>query len=71
MVNYNRQELGVYLDVIPKLTLRAGHRYVWGDSEVRASDLSQTGPQETAKSKLHVVFGGLTFRTLAKVQRQL
>jgi hypothetical protein len=62
VVNNNRQELGLYLDVIPKLTLRAGHRYVWGDSEVRGSDLSQTGPQETAQMKLHVVFGGLTFR---------
>jgi hypothetical protein len=66
VVNYNRQELGVYVDLISRLSLRGGHRYVWGDSEVRGSNLSQTGPQETARMKLHVVFGGLTFRPSQK-----
>ncbi len=47
--NYNRQEVNVMFDLTSWLTLRGGHRYVWGDALVRASDLSQTGPQEQGK----------------------
>ncbi len=34
--NYNRQQVQVNIDVTRWLTVRAGHRYVWGDAVVRA-----------------------------------
>ncbi len=35
-VNYNRQQVQANIDVFKWLTVRVGHRYVWGDAEVRA-----------------------------------
>jgi hypothetical protein len=35
-VNYNRQQIQANFDVLRWLTVRAGHRYVWGDARVRA-----------------------------------
>ncbi len=67
VLNYNRQEVNVMFDLTSKLTLRGGHRYVWGDALVRASDLSQTGPQEQGKLKTHVGLAGLTFRPAQKL----
>ena len=58
--------MNVFYDLTSKLTLRGGHRYVWGDAEMRASDLSQTGPQESGQLKMHVGLAGLTFRTAQK-----
>lgn len=35
-VNYNRQQVQANVDILPWLTVRFGHRYVWGDASVRA-----------------------------------
>ncbi len=67
-VNYNRQEVDLFYDLTSKLTLRGGHRYVWGDAEVRASDLSQTGPQESGLLNMHVGLAGLSFRPSQKLR---
>lgn len=37
VANYNQQELNLLFDVASFLTLRAGHRYVWGDTTAPAS----------------------------------
>jgi hypothetical protein len=65
--NYNRQEVTVMFDLTSRLTLRGGHRYVWGDAETRASDLSQTGPQEQGKLKMNVGLAGMTFKPVQKL----
>jgi hypothetical protein len=42
VVNYNQQQVDVLVDVTSKLTLRGGHRFVWGDAIDRAPSLSGT-----------------------------
>src|SRR6185503_9192435 len=32
VVNYNQEEIDVLFDATPRLTLRGGYRYVWGDA---------------------------------------
>ncbi len=59
---YNVQELNVIFDAGSKLTLRGGHRYVWGDAVTRAPALSQTGAIESGQTRMHVALAGLTFR---------
>jgi hypothetical protein len=64
---YNRQEFNVLFDVVSRLTLRGGHRYVWGDAQTRAPALSQTGPTETGKLKMHAGLAGLTYRPATRL----
>jgi hypothetical protein len=68
--NYNRQEANLLVDVTDRLTLRGGHRYVWGDSRVRAPQLSQTGTSETGELKTNVGLAGFSFRPVAKLSLQ-
>lgn len=65
--NYSRQEVNVLADVLPRLTLRGGHRYVWGDAQVRAPQLSQTGTVENGELKMHVGLAGFVFRAAQKL----
>ena len=65
-LHYNRQETIVMFDVTSKLTLRGGQRYVWGDSVVRAPNLSQLGDQEQGQLKMNVGLAGMTFRTASR-----
>ncbi len=65
--SYNVQEVNVLFDAGSKLTLRGGHRYVWGDAVTRAPALSQTGPVESGETRMHVGLAGLTFRPVQKV----
>ncbi len=60
-LNYNRQEFNVLFDLTSRLTLRGGHRYVWGDARTRAPLLSQTGTSESGQTKMQVGLAGLTF----------
>jgi hypothetical protein len=64
---YNRQEFNVLFDLTSRLTLRGGHRYVWGDAQARAPDLSQTGPKETGELKMQTGLAGLTYRPASKL----
>jgi hypothetical protein len=66
-LNYNRQEFNVLFDLTSRLTLRGGHRYVWGDARVRAPVLSQTGPSESGETRMQVGVAGLTFRPAHKL----
>ncbi len=67
VLNYSKQEFNVLFDATSRLTLRGGHRLVWGDAETRASNLSQTGPQRTGESRMQVGLAGLTFRPASKL----
>jgi hypothetical protein len=67
VVNYNQQQIELLVDVTRGLTLRGGHKYVWGDSLMRAPDLAQgtpTAPRlvEEGELKLNAILGGLTYR---------
>lgn len=60
--NYSQQELDLFFDLFPNLTLRAGHRYIWGDVRDRAPQLSITGPLETGELRRQVALAGLTYQ---------
>ncbi len=64
---YNVQEFNVLFDAGSKLTLRGGHRYVWGDAVTRAPALSQTGAVESGETRMHVGLAGLTFRPVRRL----
>jgi hypothetical protein len=67
VVNYNRQQVDVFFDVTSKLTLRGGHRYMWGDTTVRAGDLSQTGNLAAGELERQVGLAGASFRPTQKL----
>jgi hypothetical protein len=62
VVNYNRQQIEGLIDVTRKLTLRGGHRYVWGDVSTRAPQLSPDAIPGTGELRMHVGLGGVTYR---------
>lgn len=68
VTNYNQNEINVLLDVLPRLTLRGGHRYVFGDSEVPPSLAAQSInlDRELTKLKRQVGLAGLTWRSRDK-----
>jgi hypothetical protein len=70
-VNYNQQQLDVFYDLTNKLTLHGGWRYVWGDAQVLAGQLSQTGTLATGQLQRNVGLAGLTFRPLEKLSLHL
>lgn len=70
VMNYHRQELNLLVDVTPRLTLRGGHRYVWGNAQARAGQLSQTGDTESNDQSMHVALAGMTLRALDKLTLQ-
>ncbi len=70
-LNYNRQEFNVLFDPTSRVTLRGGHRYVWGDALTRAPGLSQTGPQQTGEVRMHVGLAGATVRPTSSMSVHL
>ncbi|HWR53887.1 MAG TPA: hypothetical protein VN428_22440 [Bryobacteraceae bacterium] len=67
--NYNQNEINALFDLTPRITLRGGHRYVWGDSEVPPS-IAATSinlNRQFGELKRHVGLGGLTWRTRDKL----
>jgi hypothetical protein len=67
VVNFNRQQVDVFFDISSKLTLRGGHRYTFGDTTVRAGDLSQSGSFASGKLERHVGLAGASFRPVQKL----
>ncbi len=66
-VNYNQQQIDVLYDVTNRITLHGGWRYVWGDAETLAGELSQTGPFVSGQLKRNTGIGGLTYHALDKL----
>lgn len=62
VMNYNRQQVDVFFDITSKFTVRGGHRYEWGDSQVRPATLNPSGLPETGELKRHVALFGLNLR---------
>ena len=65
--NYSREEVDVLYDILSRLTLRGGYRYVWGDSRVPTAQLSAAGPFEDVQLRQQVGLAGFTFRAGQKV----
>lgn len=58
VVNYNRQQIQANIEVNKWLTLRGGHRYVWGDAETRSPVFLPAGPQRGELEQNVGLFGG-------------
>jgi hypothetical protein len=63
VVNYNQQELNLMLDVTSHLTLRGGHRYVWGDINGPAGLVVSNLGTESASLRRHVALAGINFHS--------
>jgi len=69
--NYNRQQVEVFVAPVRWWTVRAGHRYEWGDAQVRAPSLSLTGLPGQGQLRRHVGLLGLSFRSGAGLRATL
>jgi len=61
-LNWNRQQVDAFLDVTSKVTLRGGHRYLWGDASTRGPRLSPTGAPDVGEMRRHAGLAGLSVR---------
>jgi hypothetical protein len=71
VATYNQQEIDLLFDVTPMLTLRGGHRYIWGDTTAPASitvNGSTDATTEIGKLRRHVALAGVTFRSKARLR---
>lgn len=64
--NQSEHRVQGFVDVLKSLTLSAGHRYLWGDAQVRRGVLSTGGPQESGGLKRHSALAGLAWRPVRK-----
>ena len=60
--NYNQEEVDVFVDVNPKLMLRGGYRYVWGDSRDATLPLAGLAATGQGTLKRNVGLGAITYR---------
>ncbi len=67
VMNYNRQQAEVFVDVTRKLTLRGGHRYEWGSSEVRPASLNFVETLERGELRRHVGLAGVNYRASSRL----
>jgi hypothetical protein len=66
-VNYTQNQVDVFYDVTPKLTLRGGYRFLTGNASVVAGQLSQTGTSVSGNLRRNVGIAGVTYRLLQKL----
>jgi hypothetical protein len=66
-VTYNRQQAQVNVDLTPWLTVRLGHRYVWGDADVRAPLQNSPAQFEHGELRQQVGLFGLQARAGQKL----
>jgi len=65
--NYNQAELSAMLEVVPKVTLRAGYRYVWGNASDVILPVAELAAVETGTVRRNVALAGIAYRPLTKV----
>ena len=61
VLNSNREEVDAYFDVTPKLMVRGGYRFEWGNAEVRGPVLTGI-PFESADLRRSVGIAGFNYR---------
>jgi hypothetical protein len=69
VTNYNQNEVNALFDLTPRITLRGGHRYVWGDSQVPPSIAASSInlDRQFGEVKRQTGLAGLTWRTRDKL----
>jgi hypothetical protein len=68
VVNYNQEQVDLFYDVTPKLTVHGGYRYVWGDATNPATPfLNPPGTEESGQLKRNVWIAGINFRASEKL----
>jgi hypothetical protein len=60
--NYSQEQMDVFADVLPKLTLRGGYRYVWGEASTLVLPVTGLLTPDTGELRRHVGIGGFIFR---------
>ncbi len=65
--NYNQAELNLMFDLTPKITLRGGYRYVWGDATDVIMPIAELAGLETGKIRQTVLIGGIAWRPFPKL----
>ena len=65
--SYSQQEVDLFFDVTPKLTLRAGDRYVWGDARLDAPAIVGA-PYESGHLSQNVGLFGISYRAAQKIR---
>jgi hypothetical protein len=63
----NEQRLQVFYDINKRLTIFGGHRYLWGEAEVRRSTLAPGPPTEKGALNRNSALGGFIFRPTSKL----
>jgi hypothetical protein len=63
---YNRNQIDAIFDISPRLMVRAGHRYIWGDALTRASNLTGLTPYNRSELSQNVFTFGSQWRPVAK-----
>ena len=64
--NYNQTEISLMYNVTPKITLRGGYRYVWGDATDVVLPVSGLVGLEQGKIRSNVVLASAAFRPFQK-----
>jgi len=62
VLNYNQQQVDVIVDVTSALSLRGGHRYVWGDAQTPAGLVNLPFGDYSGKLRRHVGLAGASLR---------
>jgi len=70
-VNYNQQEVDAIYDFSHGITARVGYRFVWGDAQVLAGDLSQRGLVVPGQLQRNIGLAGFTYRPSEKLSVHL
>ena len=67
VTNYNQNQIDIFFDPTPKLTLRGGYRYVWGSADDGVLPPADLVTSDQAKLRRNVGIGSITFRPTAKL----
>jgi hypothetical protein len=62
VVNDNQEQIEAIFEITPKVTLRGGYRYVWGNATVRGGELDPAGPLRMQDLRRNVGIAGATLR---------
>lgn len=65
--NYYLEEINIFFDLTPHLTLRGGYRYVWGDANDAVLPPEGLAGVEHSSLSRNVGLGGVTFRPSQKM----
>jgi hypothetical protein len=67
VTNYNQLETNVIWEVYPRLTLRIGYCYVWGDASQEVLPPEGLASADHVELRRNAVLGGFTFRPTQKL----